>query len=77
MTADELAATYAALYGPSAATLANTMPDMGEGLSTQCEALHRDPTVVGCEVLAANLEGARRAVLRLREALVREGLRDD
>lgn len=73
MTTEELSATYAMLYGPSAATLATTMPDMGEAISTQCQALHRDPTVDACEALAANLDGARRAVLRLRESLVREG----
>lgn len=76
MTTEELSATYAMLYGPSAATLATTMPDMGEAISTQCQALHRDPTVDACEVLAANLDGARRAVLRLRDALVREGSGD-
>ncbi|KAF1717914.1 hypothetical protein CSC74_03130 [Pseudoxanthomonas yeongjuensis] len=76
MTTDEIVATYAVLYGPSVATLANTMPDMGEAISTQCQALRRDPTVDACEVLAANLDGARRAVLRLREALMREGSGD-
>lgn len=76
MTSDEMAATYAAPYGPPATALATTMTDMGEAISTQCQALHRDPTVEACEVLAANLDGARRAVLRLRDALVREGSGD-
>ena len=73
MASHQTVTAYSALYGPSAAALANTMTDMGEDLSAQCQALHRDSTVEACESLAANLDGARRAVLRLKESLVREG----
>ena len=70
--ADELQAVRAALYGPSSATLAKALPDIGEGLSAQLVNLSRDPTPVRCELLAMNLEGARRSVLQLREVLKRE-----
>lgn len=73
MTSHQIVTTYSALYGSSATALAATMTDMGEALSTQCQALHRGPTMDACEVLAANLDGARRAVLRLRENIIREG----
>lgn len=60
------------LYGPTTEQQATTLPDIGNGLSAQLESLSRDPTPWACEVMAANLEGARRAVLRLRESLMRE-----
>ncbi|MBE2211194.1 MAG: hypothetical protein IAE66_06265 [Xanthomonadaceae bacterium] len=71
--ADQHLAAQAALYGPSAVALARTMAELGEGLSAQLADLERDPTPVRAELMAINLEGAKRAVLRLREALVREG----
>lgn len=58
------------LYGPSAAQHAAGLPDIGEGLLRQLESLSADPTPWSCEAMAANLDGARRAVLRLREALM-------
>lgn len=73
MSSHQIVSAYSALYGPSAAVLASTMTDMGAALSAQCQSLHHYPTADACEVLAANLEGARRAVLRLKETLVREG----
>lgn len=74
MTATEQhLAAYAALYGQSVAQMANALPDMGDGLAAQCKALQRDPSIQECERLAANLDGARRAVLRLREQLLRDG----
>ena len=73
--ADHVAA-QAALYGLSAAEQANAMPDLGEGLMAQLVTLSMDPTPSRCEHMAANLEGARRAVLRLRERLIAEGLGD-
>lgn len=60
------------LYGPSAAAQAAALPDMAAGLQAQLENLSRDPTPWACEVMASNLEGARLAVMRLREALQRE-----
>jgi hypothetical protein len=53
------------------------MADMGDELAAKCAALQRDPTVHGCEELAYNFDGARRAVLRLRERLVSEGGGDE
>lgn len=59
-----------ALYRPSAEAQAAALPDMGDGLAAQLAHLARDPNPAACEVMAANLEGARQAVLRLREALM-------
>lgn len=71
--ADAHTAALARLYGPSTETQSKALPDLGEGLRTQLENLSLDPTPARCEVVAANLDGARRAVLRLREGLVAEG----
>lgn len=60
------------LHGPSTEAQAKSLPDIGEGLAAQLERLARDPTPWNCEVMAANLEGAKRAVMRLAEALKRE-----
>lgn len=60
------------LHGPTAEQQAEGMPEIGDGLQTQLVALWRDPTAERCEAVAANLQGARSAVLRLREALLRE-----
>lgn len=48
------------------------LPDAGDGLAAQMAELARDATPVRCELLAMNLEGARRTVLRLGEELRRE-----
>lgn len=64
------AVPFAGLYSAQVSTLANSLPDIGDGLAAQLAALQRDPTAHGCERLAANLEGARQTVLRLREALM-------
>lgn len=61
MAPDQYLAAQAALYGPSATEQAKGLPD-----------IYRDPTPERCGRMAANLGGAQRAVLRLREALVRE-----
>jgi hypothetical protein len=61
-----------ALYAPDPA-IARLLPDVGDGLAAQCANLARDPTPHGCELLAANLNGAARFVLRLREGLLAEG----
>jgi len=60
------------LYGPSAEYLAATLPDMADGLTGQLVKLSRDPTPERCDDVAANLAGARNAVLRLRAALERQ-----
>ena len=58
------------VQGPSAAQQASMLPDLGEGLSAQLAQLARDPEPWRCEQMAVNLEGARMAVLRLREKLM-------
>ena len=63
---------YAALYCPSAASQAAALVEVGEALQRQLEDLARDPTPERAEAVAANLAGAQRAVLRLRESLLRE-----
>ncbi len=61
-----------ALYQPSPEAQAKGLPEIGETLAAQLVNLSRDPTPWDCELMACNLEGARRAVLRLREALLSE-----
>ncbi len=62
---------YAALYQPSAEEQARALAEVGDAIQAQMAALSDDPTVERAEAMAANLLGARRAVLRLREALLR------
>lgn len=57
----------------SAEQQAAGLPEIGDGLAAQLVALWRDPTPERCEAVAANLSGARMAVLRIREALLSEG----
>lgn len=45
-------------------------------VASQVAELHMRPSVAAAEYVAANLDGARRAVLRFREALPREGTRN-
>ncbi|UWX04620.1 hypothetical protein H1235_08015 [Pseudoxanthomonas sp. NC8] len=61
---------YVSLYRPSTASQAAALVEVGEGLQRQLEDLSRDPTPERAEAVAANLAGAQRAVLRLREALL-------
>lgn len=65
-------AAMTALYAPPAMAQASTMPEIGAALDTQLMALGMDPSPERCLEVAANLDGARRAVLRLREAAMRE-----
>ena len=73
MTGNEAAARYVASYQPSAESLRSSLPDMADGLHAQLYELHARPCADAAERLAANLAGASRAVLRLREAFIREG----
>lgn len=61
------------LQGPLSEELARSLPDIGETLHAQLDELSARPTADGAEQLAINLDGARRAVLRLRERLMLEG----
>lgn len=72
----DAAVAYAALYAPTAEELRRSLPDVGDGLQGQLHELSARPSPDRCEQLARNLEGARLSVLRLREALLREGTGD-
>lgn len=67
-SADHVAA-LALLYGMDADSLRRALPDLADGLHAQLLALHDGPSESACEQLALNLEGARRFVLRLAEAI--------
>lgn len=60
------------LYATPASAIAKALPDIGDGLAAQCAELARNPTAPGCDQLAANLEGTRAHLVRLRAALLRE-----
>lgn len=60
-------------YVPQLEDLRRQLPDLGDGLQAQCHELYAHPTPERCERVAVNLEGARRAVLTLRERLLAEG----
>ena len=62
---------YAALDQPSAEQQARALAEVGDAIQAQMAALGDDPTVERAEAMAANLLGAHRAVLRLREAMLR------
>lgn len=64
---------YGALYGRSAAEMSKGLSDVGEALAGRLARLEVAPDATECERVARDLEGAARAVMRLREALVREG----
>lgn len=61
---------------PVAGSIHLLLPDIGDGLAAQFADLHRDCTAERCERLVINLRGAQATVLRLREALEREGRGD-
>lgn len=63
-----------ALYGQPqrAEPMRRQLPEIGAGLQAQFEQLHARPTPDAAERLALNLDAARLAVLRYREAMVRE-----
>ena len=52
---------------------AEELVDLGDGIHAQILELAHRPTADGAEILAANLAGARLAILRFRERLVAEG----
>ena len=58
------------LYTPPASVLIKDLTDLGDGLAGQFAALRRSPTASGCEQLAANLQGASRVVMRIRQGLL-------
>lgn len=76
MTGPAPTAMYAALYGPSADELRRSLPEIGDGLQAQLHEIYFRPEPAAAERQAANLDGTRRAVLRLAEAIRREGRGD-
>jgi hypothetical protein len=64
----------ARLYRPSPATLAATLPDIGDILSAALADLAREPDLTKCDRMAAQLRSAQHAVERLRVALAEQGV---
>lgn len=58
-----------ALYRPDAGVSHSGLVNVADALQSQLIGLAEDPTVERCEAVAANLDGARRAVLRVQESL--------
>ena len=77
MTGSDAARIYESQYAPSVEDLRHGLPEMGDGLQAQLVALYEHPNAVDAERVAANLAGAQRAVLKFREAMLREGTGDD
>lgn len=63
-------------YLPSAESQRQGLPDIAGGIHAQLLELYARPCPAAAERLAANLAGASRAVLRYREAMLREGTGD-
>lgn len=62
----------AGTFTPDAEALRCQLPDLADGLHAQLLAFYVAPSAPAAETLAANLDGARRHVLRTAEAFVRE-----
>ena len=73
MNGPDNAAVYAALYGPNVDQLRKGLPDTGDGLQAQFHTLYEHLSAPAAERLAANLNGASQACLRLADAIRREG----
>lgn len=74
MTSTEAAlAVMARLYGPDAETQRRGLPEIADGLHTQLCELYARPSAFDAETVAANLDGARRALMRYADTLRREG----
>lgn len=75
MDAPSQVAALARLYGrpkPDAQALADALPTLADGLHAKLGALFVAPSVSSAEALACSLEGARRHVLQLAEAIRQE-----
>lgn len=62
----------AALYRPSADSLRRQLPELADGIHAQLCELATRPSRDKGEALASNLDGVRRHVLRLADAIGRE-----
>ncbi|NLA67892.1 MAG: hypothetical protein GX856_06550 [Gammaproteobacteria bacterium] len=65
----DAAAIYAAMSGPHASGLAAGLGEVGNALAEQLARLEIHPDPQECVRVARNLEGAARAVMRLRNAM--------
>lgn len=72
MTSAELELRRRACQEPAIAAQARGMADVAVALDGQLTELSVRPSIERADQLITNLEGAKRAVMRLREALVRE-----
>lgn len=61
------------IYVPEMEDLRRQLPDLAEGLSAQICEVYSRPRADAAERLAANLDGAKRLLLALRERLIAEG----
>lgn len=73
MTAADHVAAMGRLYGPDAHELARQLPDLADSIHAQLCALYVAPSESGAEDMARNLHGLRAHVLRLADAIRREG----
>lgn len=60
-----------ALYSPAPVVPMSRLAELADSLQGQLVAITDDPTPERCEAVAANLDGARRAVLRVRQELLK------
>jgi hypothetical protein len=60
------------LYAPSAASMQENLPAMGDSLSATCLDLSRDCSLDRLDQLAARLKAAQTSLIHLRKALVQE-----
>lgn len=72
MSPAQAATVYATLRRPAAEDLRRSLPEIGEHLQAAFHELALRPTADGAELLAIELGGAQRAVLRYRECLIAE-----
>lgn len=76
MNAAQIAA-LADLHRVPSWELQRCLPDIAERMASQIMELHREPTPERAERLCIELEGTRRQISRIREALVREATGPD
>lgn len=71
MTPAEIAARHS-VYQTSSRELLKPVPEIADSLLAQLIDLHQRPSASGAERLAMELDGVRRHVLKIREAIQRE-----
>jgi hypothetical protein len=61
------------LYRPAPPLPRAQLQDLADSLQAQLVRLSEDPTPDLCETVARNLDGARQAILRMRQSLLEAG----